>query len=89
MKRDTPRTYKESYSVEVRDYELCEVVDAEFARVLERELNIANKRVKVLRKAIENLLASAQTLYSGGDIDTPNLHDTIIQTRNILKTYNE
>ena len=83
--RYTPRTYKESYSVEVRDYEMCEVVDADFARVLERELNVANKQVEVLRKAIENLLASVQPLYSGGGIDTPNLHDTIIQTRNILK----
>jgi hypothetical protein len=79
---DTPRTDKEA--IDGWSYDaVC--VSADFARELERELNIANKQVEGLRKAIENLLASVQPLYSGGGIHTPNLHDTIIQTRNILK----
>jgi len=46
---DTPRTDKVLYSVDVCDGE--DVVNIEFARTLERELNVANLQMELLTKS--------------------------------------
>ena len=54
MVSDTPRTNKEAFLPHDSKYRVC---DADFARILERELNAANERIKRLVKAGDCLLS--------------------------------
>ena len=59
---DTQRTDKESFFPHDSKYQVC---DADFARILERELNAANERINRLEEAGDDLCAVAafQGLY--------------------------
>ena len=52
--RDTPRTDAEAFYPHDSKYKVC---DADFARILERELNAANERIKRLVQAGDCLLS--------------------------------
>ena len=51
---DTPRTDAEEFYPHDSKYKVC---DADFARILERELNAANERIKRLVQAGDCLLS--------------------------------
>lgn len=55
---DTPRTDKVLYSVDVCDGE--DVVNIEFARTLERELNAANAEIERLTNKVAQLYEGAE-----------------------------
>ena len=54
MVSDTPRTNKEAFLPHDSKYKVC---DADFARILERELNAANQRIKRLEEENDALRA--------------------------------
>ena len=51
--RDTPRTDAEAFYPHDSKYKVC---DADFARILERELNAANERIKRLEESENRML---------------------------------
>ena len=76
---DTPRTDKVLYSVDVCDGE--DVVNIEFARTLERELNAINAEIERLTNKVAQLYAGAEEakhrinrLEEAGDALCENSH---------------
>ena len=53
MISDTPRTDAEAFYPHDSKYKVC---DADFARILERELNAANERIKQLEESENRML---------------------------------
>ena len=53
MISDTPRTDAEAFYPHDSKYKVC---DADFARILERELNAANERIKRLEESENRML---------------------------------
>ena len=72
---DTPRTDKESFFPHDSKYKVC---DADFARQLERELNVANGE-------IERLTAKVVELYAGAEEQKQRinrLEEELMDTKN-------
>ncbi len=74
---DTPRTDDALWTIQP-DYDHCgndpeDVVDADFARQLERELAAALARVKVLEEALNSFVAWGDDLETNELADIPDL----------------
>ena len=67
MVSDTPRTNKEAFLPHDSKYRVC---DADFARKLERELNAANERIKLL-EAVVNDPHALWTNWLRGNVKLP------------------
>ena len=66
---DTPRTDSEAFLPHDSKEKVC---DSDFARILERELNAANERIKRLEEAGDYLCAAAAFMGWHDKIETWN-----------------